>query len=343
MYTKLQTILLIMKILRVILAIIIVTNVSCRKKEFDNPLDEWFQDPPVAPISQTIKTVVPVGYAASLAMLHLKGYDVPVSKIEKRKSTTLLYVDAENDYPYKFEGDDYGQMIIAVLSTDVNTALVSVFFTDMNIVSGKFKLKNVIAFPVIFDELNSKITAVYASMDINLGDNLFPGIDLTPDEIDENLEKLENERTNSDLDGVELAITQDAWIIDVYHKGTYDNLLDDKFKIYGGQQAIAVEDFETESSVGALQMAMVGVEFSSDCVKNPSSGYAFMQDVEVASSSNSSDIVFGHVFYEFHPRCDGDILVDFATGNFPVKLYCINKYRIIHINRESFSLVYLIV
>ncbi|MBI9052962.1 MAG: hypothetical protein JEY96_04045 [Bacteroidales bacterium] len=304
-----------MKILRIILVIILIINVSCRKKEFDNPLDDWFQDPPVAPITQTIKTVVPIGYAASVAMLYLKGYDVPVAKIEKRKSATLLYVNTETDYPYTFEGDDYGQMIIAVLSTDVNTALVSVFFTDMDIVAGKFKLKNVVAFPVIFDDLNNKITAVYASMDINLGDNLFPDIDLTSDEIEDNLGKLDNERTNSTLDGVEIAITQDAWIIDVYYNDI-DDLLDDEFKIYGGQQAIAVEDFDTESSVGALQMAMIGVEFSSDCLKNPSSGYAFMQDVEVASSSNSSNIVFGHVFYEFHPRCDGDIVVDLATGNF---------------------------
>jgi len=314
MYTNLQTILLNMKILRFALVIILITNISCRK-EIDNPLDDWFQDPPVAPISQTIKTVVPVGYAASVAMLYLKGYDVPTSKIEKRKSATLLYVNTETDYPYTFQDDNYGQMIIAILPAGENTALVSVFFTDMDIIAGKFKLKNVIAFPVIFDELNNKITAIYASIDINLGDNLFPGIDLTPEEIEDNLGKLENERTNSTLDGVELAITQDAWIIDVYYNDI-DDLLDDKFKIYGGQQAIAVEDFETESSVGALQMAMVGVEFSSDCLKNPSSGYAFMQDVEVATSTNNNDIVFGHVFYEFHPRCDGDIVVDFATGNF---------------------------
>ena len=63
-------------------------------------------------------------------------------------------------------------------------------------------------------------------------------------------------------------------------------------------------------------MAMINTEFSSDCLKNPTSGYVFMQDVEVATSTNSSDIVFGHVFYEFTPDCDGRVLVDIATGNF---------------------------
>jgi hypothetical protein len=269
-----------MKILRLTLVLIIITSISCRKKELDNPFDDWFQDPPVAPVAQTIKTVVPIGYAASLAMMYMKGFDVPVTKIEKRKGAELLYIDTETNYPYKFQGDDYGQMIIAILPTDINTALVSVFFTDMNIVEGKFKLKNVIAFPVIYDDLEDKITAIYVSIDINLGDNLLPGIDLTPEEIDQSLDKLENERTNSTLDGVKLAITQDAWIIDVYHQGTFTDLSDDIYKIYGGQQAIAVEDFETESSVGALQMAMVDVEFSADCLKNPTDGFVFMQDVK---------------------------------------------------------------
>ena len=310
-----------MKILRFTLAILIIINFSCRK-EFDNPIDDWFQDPPVDPITQTIKTVIPVGYAASLAILDMKGYDVPYTKSVKQKSATLLYVNTESNYPYKFKDDTYGQMIIAYVQTDENTALVSVFFTDMDVISGKFELKNVIAFPVILDAINNKITAVYASIDINLGSNFDIGIDLIPEEIDDNLEKLNNKRTDSDLDGVKIAITQDAWIIDIYHQGTFDNLLDDKFKIYGGQQAIAVEDYETESSVGALQMAMIDVDFSSECLRNPTNGYAFMQDVEVATSTNDNDIVFGHVFYEFTPDCDGRVLVDIATGNF---LFSIGK------------------
>jgi hypothetical protein len=65
-----------------------------------------------------------------------------------------------------------------------------------------------------------------------------------------------------------------------------------------------------------MQMAMIDVNFSSDCLKNPTSGYVFMQDVEVASSQNDNDIVFGHVFYEFTPDCDGRVLIDLATGNF---------------------------
>ena len=313
-----------MKTLGYLLVFIFILNLSCRNK--DNPIRDWFQDPPVAPITKTIKTVIPVGYAASVAMLTLKGYDIPNTNVTQGNNTTLIYIDTEtDDYPYKFIGDEYGELVVAAVQTGENAALVSVFFTDMDIVSGSYKLLNVIAFPVIFDDVNKKITAIYASIDVNLGSNSDIGLDLTQEEIDENLLKLENERTEIN----EVAIAQNAWIIDIYHQGTYEDLYDDKFNIYGGQQAVAVENYETESSAGVLQMAMINVDFSSDCLKNPTSGYVFMQDVEVATSENNNDIVFGHVFYEFTPQCDGNVLVDVATGNF---IFAIGKELDLELN-----------
>lgn len=299
-----------MKILKFSILSLIILFSSCKEVE------EWFQDPPVAPVTQTIKTLVPVGYAASLVAADMKGYKFDNTKSELQKSSKILYVNSEINYPYKYKGDTYGEMIIAYIQTDDNTALVSVFFTNTDIISGSFKLNNVIAFPIVIDEFNNKITAVYAWMDINLGSNLFPGIDLTEDEMQESLGKLDNRRTGSTLDEIEVAITQDAWIVDIYHNNTFDNVLDDEYKFFGGQQAIHVEDYATESSTGAMQMAMIDVDFSADCIKNPTNGYVFMQDVEVENSNQDNDIVFGHVFYEFTPDCDGRILVDIATGNF---------------------------
>lgn len=309
-YKYVNKILKIMKALNFILILAILLGFSCRK-EINNPLDKWTQDPPVAPVTKTIKTVVPVGYAASLVVSDMKGYKHSNVKATKQKDSKILYVDTELDYPYKFKNDTYGEMVIAYIQTDLNAALVSVFFTDMNITTGSFELKNVIAFPVIVDEFSDKITAVFVSMDINIGDNSLTDIILTQNEIDENLGKLENEATYI----TDIAIEQNAWIIEI-DPGNYADMYDDEFKIFGGQQAVKVEDYETESSAGALQMAMIDVDFSSNCLKNPTSGFVFMQDVEVATSSNDNDIVFGHVFYDFHSSCDGDVEVEIATGNF---------------------------
>lgn len=299
-----------MKALHIILIIAMFLFFSCRK-EINNPLDKWTQDPPVAPVTKTIKTVVPVGYAASLVVSDMKGYKHSNVKTAKQKNSKILYVDTNLDYPYKFKNDTYGEMVIAYIQPDINTALVSVFFTDMKVSTGSFELKNVIAFPVIVDEYNDKIRAVFASIDINLGDNSVTDIILSQEEIDDNIGKLENETTYI----TEIAIEQNAWIIEI-DPGNYNDMYDDEFKIFGGQQAVEVENYETESSVGALQMAMIDVEFSTDCLKNPTGGYVFMQDVEVASSPNDNDIVFGHVFYDFHSSCDGDVEVEIATGNF---------------------------
>lgn len=312
MYTNLQTILHNMKILRLTLVLIMITSISCRKKELDNPFDDWFQDPPVAPVTKVIKTVVPVGYAASAVIADMQGKKLENVKSVKTKSSNTLYVDTETNYPYKFKNDTYGQMIIAYVSTGINSALVSIFFTDMKISTGSFELKNVIAFPIVYDEFNDKISAVFLSMDINLGDNNNLFIDLTQDEIDDHMTKLDND-ASFDTD---ISIAQNAWIIDIDPGSSIDDLTDDVYTIFGGQQAVEVEDYDVESSAGVLQMAMADVKFSADCVKNPTDGFVFMQDVEVSTSSNNSDVVFGHVFYEFHPSCDGDILVDIATGNF---------------------------
>lgn len=297
-----------MKALRLLLVIAIIFNTSCRK---DNPIKEWFQDPPVAPVTKVIKTVVPVGYAASAVIADMQGKKFDNIKSVKTKASNTLYINTDLNYPYRFKDDTYGEMIVAYVQTGINSALVSVFFTDMNISTGSFKLKNVIAFPIVYDEFNDKISAIFLSMDINLGDNNNPFLNLTQEEIDDNMLKLDNDASfNTDI-----SIAQNAWIIDI-DPGSLSDLTDDRYTIFGGQQAVEVEDYEVESSAGVLQMAMVDVKFSADCIKNPTDGFVFMQDVEVASTSTSSDVKFGHVFYEFHSSCDGEIQVDIATGNF---------------------------
>lgn len=305
-----------------ILIIIFLFVASSCRKEVNNPLDGWFQDPPVAPITQTIKTIVPVGYAASVVTNDIKGLKSGNVKKEIKNGVNVLTIGTDVSYPYKFKGDSYGDLVVAYVQTDENTALVSVLFTDLDISQGSFRLENIVAFPITYDEAEDKTTAVYASIDININSISGYGLEgLSGSEINEGLGKLNNERVYNTTD-TDIAVAQNAWIIDVYHKGTYNDLDDDEFRIFGGQQAIEAQDFETESSAGVLQMAMVDVHFSADCIKNPSHGYAFMQDVEVSTSVNNNDIVFGHVLYEFHKNCDGDVVVDFATGNF---LFAISK------------------
>ncbi|HRW63753.1 MAG TPA: hypothetical protein P5132_09705, partial [Bacteroidales bacterium] len=79
-----------------IVIILSVLIISCKKDE----IKDWFQDPPVSPVTRTIKTVVPVGYAASLVMSDIKGYKHSNVKSVNSKSSKILYVDTNTDYPY---------------------------------------------------------------------------------------------------------------------------------------------------------------------------------------------------------------------------------------------------
>jgi hypothetical protein len=291
----------------IIVVFLIFTFSTCRKD--NNILEDLFQDPPVSPVSQTIKTCIPVGYAATAMVAHFEGKKLANVRAEKNKNATVLYIDTSVDYPYKFKGDTYGEMIVAGIQVSPNTAILSVFFTQTNIITGKFRLKDVKTFPIVYD--NEKIKVVYAGYDINFGGEIDLVMDLSQGEIDFELEKLGLEVPFSEY----IAIDQNAWIIDIYHNNTFDNFTDDEFEIYGGQQSIEVGNYDLGSSVSAMQIAMIGTKYSLSCLKNPTDGYAFMQDVEVDSKS-AYKTNFGHVFFTFHSRCDGDVEVTVATGNF---------------------------
>lgn len=280
---------------------------SCRK---DNIIEDLFQNPPVSPVAQTIKTCIPVGYAATIMMAHLQGKKMENIRVEKHKSASVLYINTQSEsYPYKFKDDTYGEMIVVGLPVSENTAIISIFFTQTSIRVGRFRLKDVKTFPVIMD--NEKIKVVYAGYDINFGGDIDLVMDLSQEEIDIELEKINTEIPFSEY----IAIAQDAWIIDINYNNTLTDFSDDEFEINGGQQSIEVSDYELESSVSAMQIAMINTKYSLNCMKNPVNGYAFMQDVELDSKSNSNT-VFGSVFFTFHSRCDGDIEVTVATGNF---------------------------
>ncbi|OFX89136.1 MAG: hypothetical protein A2W99_01930 [Bacteroidetes bacterium GWF2_33_16] len=290
----------------VVLFFVLFLIISCRNDEI---IKDLFQEPPVSPIAQTIKTCIPVGYAATAMVAYFQGNKFKNVRVEENKNATVLYIDTSVDYPYKFKDDTYGEMIVAGIQLSENTAILSVFFTETSIRTGRFRLKDVKTFPVIYN--NESIKVVYAGYDINFGGDIDLIMNLTQDEIDIELEKLGLEIPYSEY----LAIDQNAWIIDIYHNNTFDDFTDDVFEINGGQQSIEVSDYELGSSVSAMQIAMINTEYSLNCLKNPTQGYAFMQDVELESKSKGNT-VFGSVFYTFHSRCDGDVEVTVATGNF---------------------------
>ncbi len=189
---------------------------------------------------------------------------------------------------------------------------MSLFFTEINELEEKFHLYNVETFPVIYEE--DRITAVYAGNDVNVSNDVSLEISMDPAWIDIEIARLDIERPKTE----EVAIDQNAWIVDVYHKGTPGNLMDDDYTFSGGQQKVEVGNYSLHSSTSIMQMAMVETVLTTSCISNPSSGFAVLQEIDVKTSSdnNLKDLVLGTVFFKFHQECDGLVNIPLATGNF---------------------------
>ncbi len=268
---------------------------------------EYFKDPETEPVIHTVKAASAIGYCASLAMTVMSGETLPGVIATKSCSdfpcAALIFVYLNNDIRIPFTADQNGQIIIAGLWTDVNQAILTLFFYDIDISTSVFTLKNVHTFPVT--EHNGGYLAVFAGMDINLGTNpILPvELDLSAGEIN-----LELERLDFDTPGdVYVAVEQHAYIIEINQQGTATDLNDDSFLLTGGGQIIEVMDDQG----GIIQQAMLDVEIDIQCQENPRGGFALIKNT---SAGGNSIPELGTAIFEFHNQCDGMVDISIATG-----------------------------
>ncbi|MCX6256936.1 MAG: hypothetical protein NTW49_03415 [Bacteroidia bacterium] len=277
-------------------------------------LNNFFKKPPVTPVSQTIKTSVALGFAASVAWSYFKGYNLPYTNISVNNSTTAIYLDASQCYPFRYSSDHFGEMVILAVKISDDIAIMSVLFTRTDIYAGKFVLRDVITFPVI--NRDNQITVVYTEEDINIGGgpDTTMEINLSQDQINIELLKLSTPKPTDE----NIAIKQDAWIIDVNTNGTPDDFSDDIYTINGGAQKMAVNINETATSTSVYQLAMIQTIFSDQCLSNPSAGYALLQLVDLSQGGNGTlnSLVMGTTLFTFHDNCDGNAEITVATGNY---------------------------
>ena len=274
---------------------------SCKEEK------TYFKDPETEPVIHTIKASSAIGYCSSLAMTVMSGETLP--GVYATKSCTnfpcaaLIFVDLNDNIRIPFSEDDNGQIIIAGLWTDVNQAILTLFFYDVDISTSSFTLKNVHTFPVT--ENNGNYLAVFAGMDINLGSNpILPlELDLSAGEINIELDRLDF-YTPGD---VYVAVEQHAYIIEIDQQGTVTDLSDDSFTITGGGQIIEVID----DRGGIIQQGMLDVVIDSECQANPRNGFALIKNT---SAGGNSIPELGTAIFNFHNQCDGMVDVSIATG-----------------------------
>jgi len=216
---------------------------------------------------------------------------------------SLIFVDLNDHIRIPFTTDENGQIVIAGLWTDVNQAILTLFFYDVDISTSVFTLKNVHTFPVT--ENNGKYLAVFAGMDINLGSNPILPVELDLSEGEINLEL---DRLDFDTPGdVSVAVEQHAYIIEIDQQGTGTDLSDDSFVVTGGGQIIEVMDDQG----GIIQQGLLDVVIDNQYQLNPINGYALIKNTAAGGTTIPE---LGTAIFDFHSPCDGMVDITIATG-----------------------------
>ncbi len=273
-----------------------------------NDPDALEKSPGVATIRATIKTAIPLAYATSVAARAIQGESLA------GVSTTQTCTD----YPcaaavtitakagaFPAQLDKYGKIIVLGLWPSNTNAVVAVTFVDMDVGIESLRVSSVGPFPVAIK--SSGIELVYASQDINITTDPSQLDDAT---IQSELTRLASERPSSP--DTRVSLQTDTWIIDVDNMSTPTDFSDDQYKISGASQYVDAG----ASSASILQLVMIDSALSTQCVVNPTSGYAVINQVGANSKSEAFPVFLGTATLRFHSRCDGNATVEVAFGEY---------------------------
>lgn len=290
---------------RIIVFIGLLLPFSCNK------IEELKQPPELTPLEDGFKTSAAIGYCISVATRALTGQTLP-SNVTYTKRTTagysssgLIHIDVNASSPIPFN-NKLSDITIAGLWNETSGGVISIVFSDFNVVNGKFKFYGIHTIPIMVRPNTNEIASIFAEQDIVIGqgsDTLL-NLSLSKPKFDTELNRLNSPEPTDAF----VAVKQNVWHLTVAPKNNALNFLDDDYKINGGGQ-IAVAESE---SGGILYHAMINTRFNfTDCAKNPISGTAFIQNFKAGSSLD-----FGSILLDFEPTCNGTAKVDLATGKY---------------------------
>jgi hypothetical protein len=276
-----------------------------RFKDFLRPV-------PVKPLSGVIRTAVPIGNCAMLAMAEQMGATVPCEKITIGSGFSMLRITPDGEFPLVYLDASCREIRILRFSAGDDFAILSLFFIyDDPGPAGK-KVLEVHTIPASIED--GIVRSVFASQDIYVRDNLELNLHMEPAIICFEQDRMESPEPET----AEAAIGQNAWMIEVDPAGTWDLFADDAYRITGGEQDVSVLTGSTGNETSILQLAMIGTLMNPECIEAPVEGYALLHEIGVATGPEQSpeDLVMGTVLYRFDSPCSGQIFIPAATGNF---------------------------
>jgi len=276
---------------------------GCGAKE---KFDDIFHDPDTEPIKATLRTTIPLAYAASVAMASVKGTPPPNARTTTTCSTfpcvAIVTIDV-NDQTLPIKFGSSGNMVVAGLWTSAQNAILTVSFVDIYAGSSRFRVHDVSTFPVTITPTGLDI--VYTNVDVNVSTG-----PVYPQNLSAEATQTVLSRSNTQFsDEPSVNIGLDAWIVEVDHAGTPSQFSDDTYTIAGAGEYAATGT----GSAAVMQLAMGKTLMTPACTSNAVGGAALINEIDVSSSQFPTVATAALTFY---PTCDGMAKVLLATGNY---------------------------
>ncbi|HEY0740004.1 MAG TPA: hypothetical protein VGD40_01030 [Chryseosolibacter sp.] len=278
---------------------------SCSK------VDEFRQPPELTPLEDGFKTSAAIGYCISVATRALTGQSLPPNVIFTKRTTDgysnsgLIHISVDDSAPVPFNSK-IGNITMAGLWNENSGGVISIMFSDFDLVNGDFKFYGIHTIPIMVRSNTNEIASIFAQQDIVIGEgsDTLMNLSLSRPKFDAELNRL---NTPAPTDAF-VAVQQNVWHLTVTPNTTATNFLDDDYRISGGGQ---IAEARSDSG-GILYHAMINTKFNfTDCSKNPKSGTAFIQNFKAGSSLD-----FGTILIDFHSTCNGSGKVTLATGKY---------------------------
>jgi len=278
-----------------------VTTLSTCKK-----FEDYFRNPDTRYFVETIQSTVTTAYAANVAMALMQGYSYSNVSFTRSNAgfpcTTTMIINMETDNSLFISPEKADMITIWGLWTDASTAILNLLFTNFHVASKTFDLVGLQTVPVIRDGNTIHVALATIDVSLNPDQEALASINLTTGEIESALLRLDNRPTD-----VYIAVSENAYIIDVSNSSTSADLSDDNYTLTGGGQMVEV----TLNSQEIAQMGLINVVASSSCISNPLDGYAFLQ---ITGVENKGFPELGTALLEFNGSCSGKASVLVATG-----------------------------
>lgn len=269
-------------------------------------INDFFINPDMTPLKETIRRGLPLGYASRVAQLTVEGKKPSfvriVSPCNNFPCVSVIKFDAaDTDFPW-FQEFDYSTITVAGLWNSPQQGLLSVLFTTNT--PGTIRLFEFKTFPVQ-EQFAGNLLLAFNRMDINPGTGPYITVDVTQGEFNAEFDRFVN--VNS-LDSL-IELDQEVWMMEILDQGT-DDLSDDSYSLTGAGQFVTVAGEE----VIALQVAALNLQLKPDCITNPVGGDILINNA--GTNTNSSSVTVGMAQLQFEGNCNAKIRVNIATGSY---------------------------